>query len=215
MKERLAGVRWKGRGPGGGSRGGQAGGWRRLPKRLGGGYWRLQLPLKLALAVRRTVAGHRLRSWRGRGGDLPPFQCIAGGGGRGQHEGLIKAAKGTGKGPNPVVPSATGHFLVCVGVRLLRGGSSTRGGGGGGAGMYWKGGGVWDRKVCVPKMAQSDFSNGKFRLFSRGSLWSGGGGVQGVVSPPPPAVHGHSNTSAWGGGGLVAHRLGLGVKRAG
>ena len=40
-------------------------------------------------------------------------------------------------------------------------------------------GGVWDSKVCVPKMARPEFSNGKFRLFPRWSLWSGGGGVQG------------------------------------
>ena len=34
---------------------------------------------------------------------------------------------------------------------------SIRGGGGRG--------GVWDPKVCVPKMAQPDFPNGKFRFF--------------------------------------------------
>ena len=36
------------------------GGWRSLPKRLGGGYCRLQMPSRLALGVRGTVAGHRL-----------------------------------------------------------------------------------------------------------------------------------------------------------
>ena len=38
---------------------------------VGGGYCRLQMPLKLALAIRGTVAGH---GWGG-GGGLPPFQC--------------------------------------------------------------------------------------------------------------------------------------------
>ena len=40
----------------------------RLPKRLKGGYCRLQMPLKLALAVRETVTGHRLGALEGRGG---------------------------------------------------------------------------------------------------------------------------------------------------
>ena len=59
---------------------GWVGGGRKLPKRLGGrweevakavggGYYRLQIPLKMALGVRETVAGHRL-------GFLPP--CIPG-----------------------------------------------------------------------------------------------------------------------------------------
>ena len=46
--------------------------------------------------------------------------------------------------------------------------SSEWGGGGGG--------GVWDPKVCVPKLAQPDFPTSKFRSFPRSSLWSGGGG---------------------------------------
>ena len=40
--------------------------------------------------------------------------------------------------------------------------------------------GVCDPKVCVPKMARPDFPNGKFRVFRRWSLWSGGRGL-----PPP------------------------------
>ena len=39
-----------------------------------------------------------------------------------------------------------------------------------------RGGGVWDPKVCAPTMARSDFPNGKFHVFPRWSLWSGGGG---------------------------------------
>ena len=56
---------------------------RRLDRRLeevaravGGSYCRLQMPLRLALAVKGTVAGHRLGAWRGGGGYPPPFQCI-------------------------------------------------------------------------------------------------------------------------------------------
>ena len=46
---------------------------------------------------------------------------------------------------------------------------------------YWRGGGggaggLGPKKVCVPKMARSDFPNGTFRCFPRRSLWSGGGG---------------------------------------
>ena len=54
-------------------RSGQAGGWRGLPKRLGGGYCRLRMPLKLALAVREAAAGHRLDALEG--GYPPHFQC--------------------------------------------------------------------------------------------------------------------------------------------
>ena len=50
-----------------------------VAKAVGGGYCRLQMPLKLALGVRETVAGHRLGALEpGAGwGNLPPFQCIA------------------------------------------------------------------------------------------------------------------------------------------
>ena len=51
------------------------------------------------------------------------------------------------------------------------------------------------RSPPVPKMARPDFPNCKFRFFPRCSLWSGGGGVQGVNPPPPPLVYGHSDTS--------------------
>ena len=48
---------------------------------VGGGCCRLQMPLKLALDIRGTVAGHRLGALEGGGGGayLPPFQCIPGG----------------------------------------------------------------------------------------------------------------------------------------
>ena len=56
---------------------------RRLDRRLeevaeavGGGYCRLQMPSNLALAVRGTVAGHRLGALEGGGGTPPPFQYI-------------------------------------------------------------------------------------------------------------------------------------------
>ena len=59
-------------------------------------------------------------------------------------------------------------------------------------------GGVWDPKICVPKMARPDFPFCKFRFFPRWSLWSGGAGGGsrgGGGGPPPPAMWGHSNTS--------------------
>ena len=45
-----------------------------IAKAVGGGYCRLQIPLRLELGVRETVAGHRLGALEG--GNLPPFQCI-------------------------------------------------------------------------------------------------------------------------------------------
>ena len=39
-----------------------------VAKAVGGGYCRLQMPLTLALAVRGTVAGHRLGALEGGGG---------------------------------------------------------------------------------------------------------------------------------------------------
>ena len=41
-------------------------------KAVGGGYCRLQMPLKRALAVRETVAGHRQGALEGGGGTSPP-----------------------------------------------------------------------------------------------------------------------------------------------
>ena len=66
------GLHEKGRDLKGGPRSGQTGGWRRLPKRLGGGYCRLQMPLRLALGVRGTVAGRRLGALEEEGGGAPP-----------------------------------------------------------------------------------------------------------------------------------------------
>ena len=50
-----------------------------VDKAVGGGYCRLQMPLRLGLGVRGTVAGHRLGALEGGGGYLPPSQCIPGG----------------------------------------------------------------------------------------------------------------------------------------
>ena len=41
-------------------------------KSVGGGYCRLQMPLSLALAIRGTVAGHRLSALEGEGDNPPP-----------------------------------------------------------------------------------------------------------------------------------------------
>ena len=49
-----------------------------VAKAVGGGYCRLQMPLRLALGVRGTVAGRRLDALGGGGGLPPPFQCIFG-----------------------------------------------------------------------------------------------------------------------------------------
>ena len=49
-----------------------------VSKAVGGGYCRLQMPLRLALGVRGTVAGRRLGALEGGGGYLPPFQCSPG-----------------------------------------------------------------------------------------------------------------------------------------
>ena len=73
-------MHYKGRDLNGGPRCGQKSGWRRLPKRLGGGYCWLQMPLSLALAVRETVAGRRLGALKG-GGLPPPSNASLGGGG--------------------------------------------------------------------------------------------------------------------------------------
>ena len=47
-----------------------------VSKAVGGGYCRLQMPMRLALGVRGTVAGHRLGAFEGGGGTFPPFPCI-------------------------------------------------------------------------------------------------------------------------------------------
>ena len=48
-----------------------------VAKAVGGGYCRLQMPLKLAVGVRDTVAGHTLGALEGgSGGTSPPFHCI-------------------------------------------------------------------------------------------------------------------------------------------
>ena len=47
-----------------------------VAKAVGGGYCRLQIPLKRALGVRETVAGHRLGALEAGGGvPPPPFLC--------------------------------------------------------------------------------------------------------------------------------------------
>ena len=47
------------------------------------------------------------------------------------------------------------------------------------------GGGVWDPKVCVPKMARPDFAGCKFRFPPMVTLvWGGGGGFPSCGCPP-------------------------------
>ena len=53
-----------------------------VAKAVGGGYCRLQMPLKLALGVRGTAAGHRLGALKGTGGPPPhPMHSWGRGGG--------------------------------------------------------------------------------------------------------------------------------------
>ena len=70
--------------------------WRRWDRRLeevakavDGGYCRLQMPLRLALGVRGTVAGRRLGALEGGGVPPPPSNASLGGGGghRGSYQG--------------------------------------------------------------------------------------------------------------------------------
>ena len=61
-------MQYKGRGLRGGPSGGWAGGLEEVAEAVGDGYCRLQMPLKPALGVRGTVAGHRL----GGGGSRAP-----------------------------------------------------------------------------------------------------------------------------------------------
>ena len=70
-----------------------------------GGYCRLQMPLKLALGVRETVAGRRLGALEGGGGlPAPPFRFIpgemVGEGGNGNENGSNLVGKGGGGGGN-------------------------------------------------------------------------------------------------------------------
>ena len=68
--------------------------------------------------------------------------------------------------------------------------------------------GVWNPKVCVPKMARQDFPSCEFHFFPRWSLWSGG-------LTPPPSSCGVRPRGGRGGGHqcrgaatLLAHRPG-------
>ena len=71
---------------------------------VGGGYCRLQTPLKPALGVRGTVAGHRLGALEEGGeGYLHPFQCIPG---RGQGGGgglLLSGLRQTPRRPPRII----------------------------------------------------------------------------------------------------------------
>ena len=51
-----------------------------VAKAVGGGYCRLQMPLKLALAIRETVAGRWQGALEGGWGTSPPSNAFLGGG---------------------------------------------------------------------------------------------------------------------------------------
>ena len=63
---------------------------------VGGSYCRLQMPWKLVLADRETRLGVDWATWRGEGGYVPPFQCIAG-----LHESAPKAPEKIFDWPRP------------------------------------------------------------------------------------------------------------------
>ena len=70
-----------------------------VAKAVGGGYCRLQMPLKPALAVRETVAGHRLQGGGGGGSqERQPGQGT-------RMEGMGETTKGMA---GPASPAATG-----------------------------------------------------------------------------------------------------------
>ena len=63
---------------------------------VGGGYCRLQTPLKPAFAVMGTVAGHRPGSLEGEGGTSPPSNASLGRGAAREGEGGWKDGVGPG-----------------------------------------------------------------------------------------------------------------------
>ena len=73
----------------------------------GGGYCRLQMPLRMALGVRGTVAGHRLGALEGGGGYLPPFPpsgaSLPGG------QAVTRGYQARGQHPGAVIPCHKRH----------------------------------------------------------------------------------------------------------
>ena len=114
-----------------------------VAKAVGGGYCRIQMPLKLALAIRETVAGHRLGALdEGGGGGLPPppFQCIPGGGNTDRIALPAPMGVWTVRTSEPLFrpPSPTNLSPAAPVFRLGRKGGG-RGGRAGGGGWTWSG----------------------------------------------------------------------------
>ena len=133
---------------------------------------------------------------------------------RARHSELYHGGTRAQSVPMPRVLQAHGPTTNQVGGGRMGGGQSTRSypPNPPPPGKYSKkgmgGGGVWDPKFCVPKMARPDFSNGKFRFFPRWSLWSGGH-EQRILSSHVPPCHRHMVIAIWsGGGGELAQGLG-------
>ena len=72
-----------------------------VAKAVGGCYCRLQMPFKLALAVRETVAEHRMGALDGGGGGVSPSNASLGGGG-----GMRSLVSGWNNGPTACTPVA-------------------------------------------------------------------------------------------------------------
>ena len=92
---------------------------RRLDRRLegvaqavGGGYCRLHMPLRLALAVRETVAGHRLGALEGGGGVPRPLSMHPSRGGASSREVASNGCRSPGRGRDrPPAPSRRAHHV--------------------------------------------------------------------------------------------------------
>ena len=82
-------------------------------KSVGGNYWRLQMPLKLALAARETLLRVGWAHWRkGGGGCLPPFRCIHASG-----PALAVPRQHTRSSPSPARPCPRGTRSAGPGPR--------------------------------------------------------------------------------------------------
>ena len=177
-----------------------------VARAVGGGYCRLQMPLKLAQGVRGTVAGHRLRAPEGWGGTSPPFQCIPGGGaswgwGSGVWTRSAPVVSGIARAnPHapavPRVPRVRARGLVYCFGRCLFVGVPLREGGRGGERRGGRKKGGWLPPPPPPAPLQREaYGIGVVHLDgTTGLLCEGGGGVY-----------------RGGGGGTVVKGLGEGV----
>ena len=115
-----------------------------------------------------------------------------------------------GSGSIPQFPIVDSNANVLAGGF---GGGVWRGGGGGGGAMgrtVLKGGvggkGVWDPKICAPKMVRPDFPPCQFRVFPTMATFVWGGGGRGHPSPPKKTI---KHRPGYGVGGRMRERKSL------